>query len=681
MKIHKEKKRYIAENSFSEKELLKDVGFIFDFKGIRRWWTNDPRKVARLLKISSDVQLESNIVEEISQAQKTFQAAIESSYASKADIEVPSPEGLTYLPFQKAGIKYILEREATLLGDEMGLGKTIQVAGVLNADPTLTKVLVICPKNARLVWRNLLGEWLTRPMPIGLATGQEWPLTDIVVINYDILGNWVEMILGASWSIVVADEIHYIKNPKTKRTKRTTQIFKQAPKRVGLTGTPIVNRPIELFPILKALDPGSWTSYWKYAQRYCDAHNSGWGWDVSGASNLDELQEKLRSTIMIRRLKSEVMKELPPKFRQIVPVPPNGLEKLIEAENVLLDKQLEETKALSELIQTLDPKVSKKEYADAVVKLKQLELVHFEEMAKLRHTTALAKVPYVAEHIAHLFETVEQIVLFGWHRDVLEALKEELKDYTSIMLIGGASDKVREEAEKGFQAGKYQLFIGNILAAGIAITLTASSTVVFAELDWVPGNMTQAEDRCHRIGQHDNVLVQHVVLDGSMDARLAKVLIEKQKVLDAALGAGGTLEDDWSENPSIYTEYESPNVEEAAKEVVSVPVKEVKEVGKIEKHVAGAAWTKEQLKELLQSSDLFVGKCLIKLFERQTLDEQANKGTKHLNSVGFNSVDAKILSSFASQFKVNSFLSPKQLQVARNRLNKYVGQLLDVANS
>jgi SWI/SNF-related matrix-associated actin-dependent regulator 1 of chromatin subfamily A len=255
--------------------------------------------------------------------------------------------------------------------------------------------------------------------------------------------------------------------------------------------------------------------------RYCDAYPGQWGWDYSGASNLDELNERLRSTVMIRRLKADVMKELPPKRRQI-----------IELSGALPKPEVD--------------------YLAAVKALKNPGQIAFEEIARVRHEDALAKLPQVIEFIKDALEESEKIVVFAWHRDVIEGLTQALIDFSPVIVTGDTSLKNRQWAIENFQNEPHtRIFIGNIQAAGVGITLTAASHVIFAELDWTPGVVSQAEDRCHRIGQKDFVLVQHLVLSGSIDAKMAKILVAKQEVLDKALDRGVTEEAskpiDWME--------------------------------------------------------------------------------------------------------------------------------------
>ena len=434
-------------------------------------------------------------------------AAIERSAATASDMEIPVPDGLAYLPFQKAGIAYACDRKNTLIGDEMGLGKTIQAIGVINVTTPKT-VLVVCPASLKLNWKIEMKKWLVAERTIDIVNGggDQIPANpDIIIINYDVLTKHAKALQSRTWDMVIMDEVHKIKNPKAKRTVVAVSI--KAHRKVLLTGTPITNRPIELQPIAGYLDHKSFGNFFYFAKKYAGAYKSRFGWDFSGSSNLDELQRRLRQSFMIRRKKDEVLKDLPAKVRQVIVLPSKEYSNELTKEFDALADAVEET---------------------------SFEKVSFEKMSGVRHEMALAKVNDVVDH---LIDLDHQVVVMAHHKDVVEGIKDGLEALgkTVVTLTGDCNQVQRQNAVDTFQAGAADVFIGTIGAAGVGITLTKSSHVVFAELDWVPGNVSQAEDRCHRIGQQDSVLVQHLVVDGSLDARMAEVLVQKQKVLDRAL--------------------------------------------------------------------------------------------------------------------------------------------------
>ena len=434
-------------------------------------------------------------------------AAIEDSVATNSDMQIPVPDGLEYLPYQKAGIAYAAGRNNTLIGDEMGLGKTIQAIGTINLTNPKT-VLVVCPASLKLNWESEMEKWLVSERTIDVINGgrEQIPSNpDVVIINYDVLTKYAKPLQSRTWDMVIMDEVHKIKNPKAKRTVVAVSI--KARRKVLLTGTPITNRPIELQPIAGYLDYDSFGNFFNFARKYAGAYKGKFGWDYSGSSNLDELQRRLRQSFMIRRKKDEVLKDLPAKRRQVIVLPSKGYTKELTKEFDALADAVEET---------------------------SFEEVTFEKMSGVRHEMALAKVDDVIEHLVDLDH---QVVVMAHHKDVVQGIQDGLEaaGKTVVTLTGDCNQAHRQNSVDTFQAGKADVFIGTIGAAGVGITLTKASHVVFAELDWVPGNMSQAEDRCHRIGQTDSVLVQHLVVDKSLDARIAEALVDKQKVLDKAL--------------------------------------------------------------------------------------------------------------------------------------------------
>ena len=468
--------------------------------------------------------------------------AKEASRATDAAVDIPAPDGLAYLGYQRAGIAFASAREATIIADEMGLGKTIQAIGVVNDNPSIHRVLVICPNSLKLNWARELRKWLVRPLTVGVASSKDgWPSTDIVVINYDILAKFQNR-LEFYWDLLVVDECHYVKNPKSQRAKAVVGYRSkekvssgiQARRKIAMTGTPILNRPIEIFPVLSWLDRRSWPSMFKFATRYCAGTKNRFGWDFTGASNLEELQDRLRSTIMIRRLKADVLKELPPKRRQVIEVPANGTAELVARQRREWEANEASLTAMRTRVELAKVSEDQEEYRRAVESLREGMRAAFTEGAKLAHDVALAKVPYVVEHVSDAIES-GKVILFAHHLDVVAAYKQAFGD-AAVVVTGQVEIADRQAAVDRFQSDPTcKVFIGGIKAAGVGLTLTASAHVVFAELDWVPGNMSQAEDRAHRIGQRDSVLVQHLVLEGSLDATIAQRLIEKQDVIDRAL--------------------------------------------------------------------------------------------------------------------------------------------------
>lgn len=413
-------------------------------------------------------------------------------------------------------------------------------------------MLIICPASLRINWQREWRKWDTKDLLVGFANGA-FPRSDVVIINYDILKKHNARIRERKWDLLIVDEVHFAKNPSALRTqqifgctqkkdKKTGEITREAiapiaaKRRVYMSGTPLVNRPIELWGLIQSLDPKGLGQNWMhYVKTYCGAFQGRFGWDVSGATNLDRLQEVLRSKFMVRRLKKDVLKELPAKRRQIISVPPFGCEAAVDEEIAAYEQsQVAITDAMVavELAKASD---NADEYTEAVKRLRSAQGIAFADMSAARKRTALAKVPFLIEHLESAIEAAGKVVCAVHHHDVVDRLREHFGK-SAVWLDGRAEMDERQAAVDRFQKDETcTLFIGSIKAAGVGLTLTASSTVIFGELDFVPGNISQMEDRCHRIGQADSVLVQHLVLDGSLDAKMAKTIIAKQEVIDKAL--------------------------------------------------------------------------------------------------------------------------------------------------
>jgi SNF2 family DNA or RNA helicase len=374
-----------------------------------------------------------------------------------------------------------------------------------------------------LNWKKEWTKWDTKNLRVEVVQPgkKNFPSADVVIINYDVLKKYREELRSVSWNLAIFDEAHMLKEMKTGRTKEVFGQKKQgfspipAKRYLFLTGTPIVNRPKELFPILQAIDPtGLGKNFMAYALRYCGAYKHKFGWDFNGATHLDELQEILRSKFMIRRLKSDVLKELPPKRRQVL---------ILECGTAIKEILEKEKQVYDDYSQTL--------------KDGDFESPAFADMSRVRKEVAIAKTPFIVDHIKEVLEEQNKICLFVHHHEVVDALRAAF-GASCVIIDGRTKNEDRQAAVDRFQTDETcKVFIGTIRAAGVGITLTASSTVIFGELDWVPGNVTQAEDRCHRIGQTGTVFVRHLVLEGSLDERMAQIIVDKQAVIDKALDA------------------------------------------------------------------------------------------------------------------------------------------------
>ena len=412
-------------------------------------------------------------------------------------------------PYQVEGVRFIEEHNGrALIGDEMGLGKTIQSIAWLQMHPEARPAVIICPSSVKLNWQREL------QMHAGLESTvlsgmepQELSGEGIYIINYRILKAWKTAIEKIQPKVFILDEVHYCKNPDAQRTQVVQELVGGVKHLITLTGTPMVNRPVELFTPLNMLAPKIFDSFTTFAFRYCGASHNGYGYSFDGASNLAELHENL-SDIMIRRKKSDVLKDLPEKTRATVPV------------------------SMSEMSQYED---SMEELLDL---LGQAQWKHHQALALLnsmRRIIGISKVPAVIEWIRDYLESGKPLVVFAHHKDVIRLIYDAFKDVACKPLTGDTNAEERAEIVDCFQRGEKQLFIGNIQAAGTGITLTAADAVCFVELAWSPGTLTQAEDRIHRIGQENRCTAYYLVAPGTIDNKMASIIHRKQQVIDAAI--------------------------------------------------------------------------------------------------------------------------------------------------
>jgi SNF2 family DNA or RNA helicase len=566
----------------------------------------------------------------------------ELSRAVDANVELLAPEGLAYAGFQKAGIVFGRSRPGCLIADEMGLGKTIQAIGILNQDPTIKRTLIICPASLKLNWQRELRKWLVRPCPILIADSKLFhAIVGITIINYDILTKHIDEIRAADWDYLIIDEAHYLKNYKAQRTKmvfgsRATKEEKAqgmadvpgigARRKVFLTGTPIQNRPMEIFGMISNLDPVAWPNAWRFMQRYGEGQN------------LDELQEKLRQTIMIRRLKKDVLTELPPKRRKVIEFTATG-----EARHVLAaeksayaeqEEAMEEAQARVELAKCDD---NEEGYGEAIKSLKAVVKVAFEQCAAARYETVMAKIrmPEVVEFIDGAIEESGKVIIFGHHKDALRFFKDRLGD-AAVTIVGDDKLEARQASCDRFQRDpQCKVILGSFGAMGVGWTLTASSRVIFIEGDWVPGNLSQSEDRAHRMGQRDTVTAEHLVLADSIDATILKRVVSKQEMIDRALDAQAVPD-----------------------EVEDAPIEKNSTMGTTRDQLAAEAAkiTPQQAKAIHTALQRLSAVC---------------NGAMGYDDHGFNKMDTRIGKDLASR----QFLTFKQAALGRKICRKYRRQL------
>lgn len=429
---------------------------------------------------------------------------------------------LTLRPFQKKGVRAIAHFGGScLLADEMGLGKTLQALSYLAEHrETATPALIVCPASLKYVWAReaarvgLRSEILSGTRPAGATLVDDRP--PLTVINYDVLSAWEPILAAVGYRALVLDECHYIKSRGAKRTKAARRIGAKIGGRIlALSGTPLTNKPTELFTVLNLLRPQLFPAFFAFAMRYTKPRKMPWGWSFNGTRNLAELHQILSRSVMIRRRKEDVLEELPEKTRELIPLEIETPEKYASANGDVIAYLIAAGKAGA---------ASKAKKAETLVKL-----------GILKRLAAELKLKATLDWIQNFLEESDgKLVVFAIHKKVIAAIKEALGPLC-VVVTGESTAKERDHAVTQFQKGKERVFLGNIQAAGVGLTLTAARDLAFVELDWTPGAMTQAEDRIHRIGQRNAVTIHYLVGVGTIEERIGKILNEKQSAIESTL--------------------------------------------------------------------------------------------------------------------------------------------------
>ncbi len=427
-------------------------------------------------------------------------------------------EGL--FPHQVEGIAFLLGRRRAILADEMGLGKTRQsIIAARHAAPD-GPWLVVCPASVKLNWAREIQAIAAEAAVEVIHAGEPLRAGPGVwtVINYDLLKRYIDDLCRVEWRALVFDEAHYLKNRDSIRSRMAGRLLESvAPDVVvhALTGTPLMNRPRDLFPLLRLVNHPLGRSFLSFAKRYCDAYRNEYGWVTDGASNLDELAVQLHG-VMLRRTKDEVL-NLPPKLRRWLPVEvrsPTGLAEVARVVGILLANQRGESSAARQ----------KGDRARLIANL-----------TRARQRLAVAKAPSTLDFVQGAVEQGEKVVVFSCFDEPLQKLAEKFGGQ-AVLLTGATPSRKRQQLVDRFQQEDgVCVFLANILAGGVGINLTAARQVVFNDLDWVPANHWQAEDRAYRIGQTRTVNVTYMTAPKTLDDFVGRTLQAKAALIDAVV--------------------------------------------------------------------------------------------------------------------------------------------------
>jgi len=424
---------------------------------------------------------------------------------------------------QKEAIEKLLANDRFILADDMGLGKTTSTV-IASIEADVKKVLIVCPASLKINWKREIENYSNDNILV--VEGKKWGSTfKYYIINYDILKNFhttdnpeesevYQIILNEGFDLAIVDEAHYISNAQAQRTKLLNDILEQIPTVWLLTGTPMTSRPINFYNLLKIVRSPLTINWKSYVIRYCKGYQfSARGrkiWNTSGASNLDELREQTKA-VVLRRLKTDVL-DLPEKI--VSPI-------WLELKNTFYDDELTEFLKITK---------AQRDKESITVTLNRL--------MKLRQLIAIEKVEHTCELIDKVLEQGKKVIVFTNFTTSLDMIHEKYKK-NSVTLDGRMSKDRRQESVDKFQNNdKTRIFIGNIKAAGVGITLTAADTVIMNDLSFVPADHSQAEDRAYRYGQKNSVLVYYPIFENTIEMTVYNILQKKKDVIDQVMGDG-----------------------------------------------------------------------------------------------------------------------------------------------
>jgi hypothetical protein len=396
---------------------------------------------------------------------------------------------------------------------------TAQALAWLELHPELRPAIVLVPASLKGLWAKEAAMWMTNPNTEILFGKKETDISkSIVIVNYEILSSRLIQLIALKPKVLIIDEIHNLMHSNAKQTKAGLALGRRCPYIIGLSGTVILNRPIEAYNAIRLIKPTIVpTTKMEYGTKFCKAHFNGFGWDFNGASNLQELHEVL-SKVMIRRLKSEVLPQLPPKVRSVVPLEITNRKEYENAEEDFI-KWIKENKG---------DKAAKR--ASNAASFTRLEI--------LRQIVVKGKMKAVISWIEEYLSSGNKLVLYMTHRETVRILMEHFKDIAVSMIRGMTTQAIDKTVEDFQTNNKIKLLIGILdnrgRPAGVGHTFTAAPATAFVEMPISPGICNQAEDRTHRIGTiADCVYAYYLLAEDTVEIKIAKLIDKKRKISDA----------------------------------------------------------------------------------------------------------------------------------------------------
>jgi SWI/SNF-related matrix-associated actin-dependent regulator 1 of chromatin subfamily A len=438
-------------------------------------------------------------------------------------------------PFQQEGVamieQFMAAENGVLLADSMGLGKTIQALTYLANHPELRPAVIVCPASIKGGWEQQARQHLNmrvavlegrNPQKFGISQASR----QIFVINYDILDAWAEWLIKQNPKIVVGDEIHYCGNKTTIRTRAMKKLVASAGKFIAISGTPLTNNPMELWPTLNMNNAERWGTHHGFSLMYTHRRRTPWGWDYRKPKNLSQLHQRLKESCMIRRLKEDVLDDLPAKMSNVVPI-------------VLSDRK--------------EYNAAERDFRAWVVKnmtrpqaMRTLRAEAMTKMGHLKRLCAKLKMRHMIGWVENFLEASDQkIILFAVHRAVIEIVQKTFKG--CAVVTGDVTGKDRDKEFNRFNRDKKcRVFVGNIKAAGVGWSASACSDVAFLELPWTPGDIEQASDRIRGIGRGIKgvgATSHFLIAANTVEEKICQMIEAKKETLDRTLNGTHSKEE------------------------------------------------------------------------------------------------------------------------------------------
>lgn len=444
-------------------------------------------------------------------------AVIKSHRIEKVEIDYSKYSHRPPLSHQKEAIENLAGSKRFILADDMGLGKTTSTI-IAALETGAKKILIVCPATLKVNWLREIQNYTDRS--VFIAEGKLYSTEhDFVIVNYDILKNFHDvkdkesLIIQSNFDLIILDEAHYVQNAQAQRTKLVNNICKKVDRLWLLTGTPMTSRPMNYFNLLQLIESPVAQNWMAFAIRYCQGYQFKAGnrkvWNVTGASNLEELRDRT-SRQVLRRLKTEVL-DLPDKI--ITPVYLRLRSKLYEG-------------LMGDYYDWYD---NKKEESGSLT-------VQFSKLMKVRQVIAEEKINETIELAENIINQDKKVIIFTNFTDSLNKIHEHFGKQ-SVYLDGSCSKTQRQYAVDQFQDNeKIKVFVGNLKAAGVGITLTAAEAVIINDLSFVPGDLSQAEDRAYRYGQKNSVSVYYPIFENTIEGIIYDMVNNKKKNIETVMG-------------------------------------------------------------------------------------------------------------------------------------------------